>query len=128
MSQKQGTSAGVAQGGAEPSRRRTSGAADDVDLLVELATRFYVHGESQVGIARALGINASTISRYLKRARDSGLVQVHINPPQPINLDLGRQLANHFGLSRVIVAGGGERRSLATAAADYVDGVLLNGM
>jgi deoxyribonucleoside regulator len=109
------------------SRRSTN--SDGVQLLIDVATRFYVQGETQVDIARALGINASTVSRYLKKARDSGLIQLRIAPPQPVNLDLGRQLAHHFGLSRVVVASVATgNNALGTAAAEYIDGVLFNGM
>ena len=53
---------------------RGSSAGPTPDLLVDLATRFYVAGQSQVEIARALRLDASTVSRYLKRARDEGIV------------------------------------------------------
>src|SRR2546428_4565064 len=114
--------------GAGPAAARIN-STEDLHLLIDVATRFYLQGESQVNIARALGINASTISRYLKRARDSGLIQLRITAPQPLNMDLGRELANHFGLSRVVVANATDGgKALAAAAADYIDGVLFNGM
>ncbi len=115
--------------GAKSASGRSIYSTEDLRFLVDVATRFYLQGESQVEIAHALGINASTISRYLKKARDNGLIQLRIVPPQPVNMDLGRELANHFGLSRVVVAGtmdGG--KALANAAAEYIDGVLFNGM
>ena len=55
---------------------RGSSAGPTSDILVDLATRFYVAGQSQVEIARALRLDASTVSRYLKRARDEGIVHV----------------------------------------------------
>ena len=109
----QGRRAGAGQAAARVNSR------EDLGLLVDVATRFYLQGESQVNIARALGINASTISRYLKRARDSGLIQLRVTAPQPLNMDLGRELANHFGLSRVVVANATDGgKALAAAAAD----------
>ncbi len=110
-------------------RKRSAGASKDVSLLLEVATRFHIQGQSQVEIARALRIDSSTVSRYLKRARDSGLVQVRVAPPQPVNESLGNQLASHFRLARVVVASADEQgRALATAAAEYIDGVLVNGL
>ena len=41
-----------------------------MDQLIDIATRFYVTGQSQIQIARSVGLDASTVSRYLKRARD----------------------------------------------------------
>src|SRR2546428_653057 len=103
--------------GAGPAAARIN-STEDLHLLIDVATRFYLQGESQVNIARALGINASTISRYLKRARDSGLIQLRVTAPQPLNMDLGRELANHFGLSRVVVANATDGgKALAAAAA-----------
>jgi deoxyribonucleoside regulator len=126
---KQDRRAGVGPAEASSASRRSINSTEDLNLLVDVATRFYLQGESQVNIARALGINASTISRYLKRARDSGLIQLRVTAPQPVNMDLGRELANHFGLSRVVVANATDGgKALAAAAADYIDGVLFNGM
>jgi deoxyribonucleoside regulator len=102
-----------------------------VDLLVEVARRFYLVGETQVEIARDLGLDPSTVSRYLKRARDEGVVRVEIRAPLRRNVDLGRQLADRFGLSRVIVAATddeGDMSCLAEVAADYVGTVLRKGM
>ncbi len=119
----------AAQAARGANQKRSGGAAQDVSLLLEVATRFHIQGENQVGIARALGINSSTVSRYLKRARDSGLIQVRVAPPQPVNEGLGHRLASHFHLARVVVASADDQgRTLATAAAEYIDGVLVNGL
>jgi DNA-binding transcriptional regulator LsrR (DeoR family) len=101
------------------------------DLLVEVARRFYLVGETQVEIARDLGLDPSTVSRYLKRARDEGVVRVEIRPPLRRNVDLGRQLADNFALSRVVVASSeeeGDLDSLADVAADYIGTLLRKGM
>ncbi len=114
------------------SSRATPAAGGRVtDLLVEVARRFYLVGETQVEIARDLGLDPSTVSRYLKRARDEGVVRVEIRPPLRRNVDLGRQLADNFALSRVVVASSeeeGDLDSLADVAADYVGTLLRKGM
>jgi deoxyribonucleoside regulator len=111
--------------------RRTAG-GPTADLLVDLATRFYVAGESQIEIARSVGLDASTVSRYLKRARDEGIVRVEIHRPRSLHGDLALELAEVFHLKRaVVVAGGpgpGAAQAVAWAAADYVNSQLLNGM
>lgn len=112
-------------------RAATSTSNRVTDLLVEVARRFYLVGETQVEIARDLGLDPSTVSRYLKRARDEGVVRVEIRPPMRRNVDLGRQLADGFGLSRVVVAASdeeGDMSSLADVAADYVGTLLRNGL
>jgi DNA-binding MarR family transcriptional regulator len=37
-----------------------------VDFLVDLATRFYVRGQTQADIARSLDLDPSTVSRQLR--------------------------------------------------------------
>lgn len=100
---------------------------------MDLATRFYVKGETQVEIARSTGLDASTVSRHLKRARDEGIVHVQIRRPRSLSEALGRDLAVAFGLKRAVVvseddADGDVHASVARAAADYVSGQLANGM
>ncbi len=111
--------------------RRTV-AGPTTDLLVDLATRFYVAGQSQVEIARALGLDASTVSRYLKRARDEGIVQVQIQRPRSLQGDLALELAGAFHLKKAVVVAGApgpaSADAVARAAADYVNSRLLNGM
>ncbi|MGH7764978.1 MAG: sugar-binding transcriptional regulator [Candidatus Dormibacteraceae bacterium] len=103
-----------------------------IDLLVDLATRFYVTGQSQVEIAKSLGLDPSTVSRYLKRARDERIVRVEIQRPRSLHGDLGLELAERFSLKKAVVVaaepGTGRGDAVAWAAADYVNSRLLNGM
>ena len=102
------------------------------EVLVDLATRFYLEGQSQVQIARALGLDASTVSRYLKRARDEGIVHVEIHRPRSLHGDLALHLATSFNLKKAVVVAGDPgpagAEAVARAAADYVNSQLLNGM
>ncbi len=103
-----------------------------VDLLVDLATRFYITGQSQVQIARSLGLDPSTVSRYLKRARNERIVTVAIRRPRSLQGDLALELAESFSLKKAVVVagepGGGSNDAVAWAAADYVNSRLMNGM
>ena len=107
-------------------------AGPTVDQLIDIATRFYVTGQSQVDIARSVGLDASTVSRYLKRARDEGIVRVEIHRPRSLHGDLGLELAQAFNLKRAVVVsgdpGGSSFPAVARAAADYVNSRLVNGM
>jgi len=111
---------------------RGTAAGPSVDLLVDLATRFYVAGQTQTVIARSLGLDPSTVSRYLKRARDEGIVRVDIQRPRSLQGDLALELAERFDLQRAVVVAGdlgpGASDGVAQAAADYVNSQLLNGM
>jgi deoxyribonucleoside regulator len=101
-----------------------------VDELTEIARRYYLQGESQIEIARDLEMDPSTVSRYLKRAREDGIVHVEIRPPRRLDVDLGRMLGDRFGLARVIVAStdDGMDNPLPRVAAEFVEGILRTGM
>ena len=114
-------------------RERTVSDALGVDLLMEVATRYYLRADSQIDIARDLDLDPSTVSRYLKRARDEGIVHVEIRRPQRVEADLGRDIATLYGLSRVVVApsakptdGRTPDPALASTAARFVEGLLRN--
>ena len=77
--------------------------ADQIDVIIEIATWFYLHDWSQIQIARALGLDPSTVSRYLKRAREESIVRVEIRrlllarsmQPLPGNRPLVEALQKH---------------------------------
>jgi deoxyribonucleoside regulator len=102
----------------------------DIDFLVDLATRFYVLGQTQARIARDLDVDPATVSRHLKKARDEGIVRIEIRRPRNLQVDLGRELAEHYGLKRAIVVANedGGSSAVAAAAADYFSSVLTNGV
>jgi deoxyribonucleoside regulator len=114
------------------SRSFKSAGGPTLDQLIDIATRFYLTGQSQIEIARSLGLDASTVSRYLKRARDEGIVRVEIQRPRSLHGDLALELAEGFNLKRAVVvagdSGSGAVQAVARAAADFVNSQLLNGM
>jgi deoxyribonucleoside regulator len=106
--------------------------AQALDVLIDVATRHYVYGNSQIEIARELSLDPSTISRYLKRARDEGIVQIEIVPPRRANLEMGVTLARALGLDRVLVAevseaGDDALAAVATVAAHFTSDQLRRG-
>lgn len=116
MRQRQGAAAGAE--------------ARALDVLTEIATRFYLGEESQIEIARDLGLDPSTVSRHLKRAREEGIVHIEIRAPLRADVDLGREVASRFGLARVVVAPTDPDldASLGPVAAEFVDGLLRSGL
>jgi len=111
----------------QPGFARGTGDTRSTDVLLEVATRFYIRGLTQVQIAHDMELDPSTVSRYLKRARDEGIVKVEIRPPRRPNADLERGVAERFGLARCIVASDAFD-ALSFAAAGYVGGLLRAGM
>src|SRR4029077_1629182 len=121
---------GCAPGTPTLSRSLNAAGGPTMDQLIDIATRFYVTGQSQVEIARSVGLDASTVSRYLKRARDEGIVRVEIQRPRSLHGDLALELAQGFGLKRAVVVAGepgpAAVQAVARAAADYVNSQLYN--
>lgn len=120
--------ASAAEGGDRTGPRIPPG-ADPVDVVIEIATWFYIHGWSQIQIARALELDPSTVSRHLKRARDEAIVHVEIRRPADRSIDLARALAEHVGIDRAVVVPVTDHplEAVATAAAEHVDGLLRAG-
>jgi deoxyribonucleoside regulator len=105
---------------------RVISAGPSIELLMDLATRFYLGGQTQVEIAHGLGLDPSTVSRYLSRARAEGIVRIEISQPRSLRLDIARELAERFKLDRAVVAAG--EGGVERVAADFVSTQLLNGM
>ncbi len=93
---------------------------------MDIATRFYVRGESQLEIAKELGRNPSTVSRYLRRARDVGIVRVEIRRPPQFADDCAVALGERFGLERAIVVA--DLDDVSSVAAEFLGSQLVNGM
>ena len=112
--------------------RRTSssvgqdGAGPTIDELIDIATRFYVRGESQIEIAQSLGRDPSSISRYLRQIRDTGIVRFEIRRPRERADGIAATLGERFGLHRAIVVTGFD--DVAQTAADFLASQLVNEM
>ncbi|HXX61212.1 MAG TPA: sugar-binding domain-containing protein [Candidatus Sulfotelmatobacter sp.] len=110
--------------------RGLAGETHTAEQLIAVAAAFYLHGRNQAQIAADLGLSPSTVSRYLKRARDEGIVHVEIRPPRRHHVDLGRELAARFGLDRALVLApeGEGPDALFALAADHIGSLLHTGM
>jgi DNA-binding transcriptional regulator LsrR (DeoR family) len=105
---------------------QTSPTGPTPELLIDLATRFYLDGQSQIEISRQLGLDPSTVSRYLRRAREDGIVRIEIQAPRRRVDELGQELASHFDLQRAMVVASDQ--DMAPAGADFVSTLLRNHM
>ena len=107
---------------------------DRLQLISEIARRYYVDGLSQEDIAKAVGLSRPSISRLLLDAKDLGIVEIRINPPIPTVPGLEKQLAEKFGLREVRVAerktasDEDVRRMLGQLSVSILDRVLQDGM
>ena len=105
---------------------------DDHELLARIAHRSYVDGRTQEEIAQEFGLSRPKVQRLLERARQAGVVEIHIEPPPGLNLELEAELVSAFGLADAIVSPGrpgaeAQRELVARAAARYLDRRLRDG-
>lgn len=71
--------------------------------LMSVAQMYYIQSETMEAIAHQIGVSRSTVSRLLKEARDTGLVQVRIvDPAKPLN-HVAEQFARRFGVRAHLV-------------------------
>lgn len=76
----------------------------DSDLLVTVANLYYMEYMTQKEIADKLGTSRIAVTRLLKRARETGLVQITIRQPLPDLFALALQLERKLGLRTVRIA------------------------
>ncbi|HEY3544758.1 MAG TPA: sugar-binding domain-containing protein [Propionicimonas sp.] len=99
---------------------------DDLGLLSRLAHRYYVDGRTQAEIAREFNLSRPKVQRHLERARVTGVVDIRIEAPPWLNLDLEAQLRESFQLSDVVISParadpGSQREAVANSAAQLLE-------
>lgn len=106
--------------------------SDEFELLSRLAHRYYVAGRTQVEIAREFSLSRPKVQRLLERARAKGVVDIRIEAPPGLNLDLEEQVRKAFQLSDVIVSPArtdpqSQREAVARSAAQFLERRLFDG-
>ena len=72
-------------------------------LLFKIAQAYYDYGLTQKQIGERYGLSRMKVSRMLKQAREMQIVQITLNPLEPLYADLEQRLEELFGLDEVIV-------------------------
>jgi transposase-like protein len=79
----------------------------DAQKLDRVARDYYQNGLSQSDIAKALGVNQSTVAHWLRRARDHGVVAIDIDPEFALSgtehRDRSRELRDAYRLRECLV-------------------------
>jgi DNA-binding transcriptional regulator LsrR (DeoR family) len=106
---------------------------DEIRLMVKIARMYYDQGIRQQEITERLNIHQSTISRLLKRARDTNVVRINVATPPGIYSELEESLEHEYSLKEAIVVDSqddDERmvRDLGAATAFFVETTLKKGM
>ncbi len=105
---------------------------DEFELLARIAHRYYADGLTQEELGREFGLSRPKVQRLLERARSAGVVDIHIEAPPWLHLDLETQLRETFGLADAIVSPArtdpqSQREEVARAAARYLERRLPDG-
>ena len=101
-------------------------------LMAKVARMYYGLGIRQQDITQRLNIHQSTISRLLKRARESNIVRISVSMPSGIFPELEEGLEEKYKLSEAIVVDclPNEQqmvKDLGNAAAFYLETTLKEG-
>jgi len=106
---------------------------DEHELLARIAHRWYLDGRTQGAIADEFGLSRPKVQRLLERARTTGVVEIHVEPPLGIDLDLESLLLETFSLTEAIVSSrrpdaDSQRAGVARSAARYLERRLHDGV
>ena len=96
-----------------------------LQLLADIAQRYYVEGLPQEEIAKLVGLSRPSISRLLLEAKELGIVEIRINPPIPRVPELENRLAEKFQLQEVRVV---ERKTSSDEAVQQMVGHLASNI
>lgn len=77
--------------------------SERVSTAYEAAMMHYVQGETMETIARRLNVSRSTVSRLIKSARDEGLVQITLHPPQEVASTIATWISEAYGVRTHVV-------------------------
>ena len=99
-------------------------------LVTEAARLYYEFDHTQEDIARRLRISRSSVSRLLKEAKQSGIVQVRVCDPLTTSSELELEFEKTFGLKKAIVVpiqtSLDPLTAVAPAAVDYLSLLLVD--
>jgi len=76
---------------------------DSEPNVLEAATMYYLQDMNMEVIARHLHTSRSTVSRLLKRARDTGLVEITLRAASSRAPGLGQSISANFGVAAFVV-------------------------
>lgn len=100
---------------------------EELRLLVKVSRFYYEDALNQDAITARLGLSRSKVSRMLAQAREMGIIQISVVPPDQLFTDLESRLEQRFGLleAMVVEAPPAETqeavsRAIGTAAAGFL--------
>ena len=106
---------------------------DHTDLLARVAALYYEENLTQAEISRHIHTSRSTVSRLLREARETGIVEIKVHYPWRRLWEAEQALCRHFPLREAIVLDGDGMRyeemleGLGVLAAGYLESILSEG-
>jgi DNA-binding transcriptional regulator LsrR (DeoR family) len=76
---------------------------DKMRMAAKVARLYYSQGVQQSEITERLNIHQSTVSRLLRKARESGIVRISVTAPSGIHAEVEEALESRFDLRQAIV-------------------------
>ncbi|MGD0707012.1 MAG: sugar-binding transcriptional regulator [Anaerolineaceae bacterium] len=104
-----------------------------IELMARVALLYYNERRNQIEIGKMLNISHSTVSRLLKEARETGLIEIVIRNPVSTIPTLEKELEEKFGLKQARVLSASEDsyqglvRDVAQLAARTLESYLKDG-
>ena len=71
--------------------------------VLRAASMYYLQDMKMEAIAKHLHTSRSTVSRLVKRARDTGLVEISLRPARSRGPGLGQHLSSTWGIDAYVV-------------------------
>ncbi|WNS78281.1 sugar-binding transcriptional regulator [Domibacillus sp. DTU_2020_1001157_1_SI_ALB_TIR_016] len=104
---------------------------EEKKLMVRIAQMYYEEDMTQSAISKELGIYRTSISRWLKKAREEGIVNITIKTDIDETFDLEQRIAKIFNLREVIIlpvkkdqTAADKKKAVATAGADLLKRII----
>lgn len=95
-------------------------------LLTKVSSMYYDQNYNQQQIADRLHLSRPKVSRLLKQARDSGIVQIKVVSPPTSHIELENEIEQKFNLQEAVIVDFESsssfvlKKQLGAAAADYL--------
>jgi DNA-binding transcriptional regulator LsrR (DeoR family) len=103
---------------------------DELRLIARVARMYYELNKRQSEIAEQLGLSQATVSRFIKRSKEEGIIRISISMPQGVYTELEEALVVKFNLRDVIVVDNTVedeimiQREIGAAAAYYLESII----
>ncbi|OHV09170.1 sugar-binding transcriptional regulator [Kushneria phosphatilytica] len=104
----------------------------DIALMTEIASLYYIEGETQETIAGRLGLSRVKVGRLLKRAQSEGIVDVRVRQHPSVSTEIEQALVERFGIRRALIAldhsdPDRQRHEVCSLVADHLSRTLDDG-